>query len=301
MVYVLFVCVFVTISLLSYVVFNKYTKDEELSNTEVLRNWAKILSVLGPLTIFLNKLNKQIFARGSLAKYKEAVSDRLKYVDSNSSTDADSFIVLQELSGVATVACGLLLLPLLKNQQSISIFAVLAFAILMFSVGPMLVYLTLINQIKNKKRTILKSWPFALDLIAISVQAGMDIVRAVELFVENRSKKDPLTMELKCFLNELNLGKRRSDALLDLGQRLDSPNINSVVVDIVQAEQMGTPLAAVLKMESKEYRSRRAQIAEKKALEAPVKMLFPLLFCIFPSVFVVLLGPLLIQFMSGAK
>lgn len=301
MIYLLFLTVFLTFFLFTYVFFNRYHQEENMSNSEVLKSWAKFLSVLGPLTIFLNQINKQLFASGSLANYKNLLSERLKFVDKNSSTDADSFIVLQELLGGVTLLLGLMLLPLLKQQDSVSFFAILAFAILMFAVGPMFMYLLLSNQITQKKRTILKSWPFALDLIAISVQAGMDIVRAIELFVQNRSKKEPLTMEFKCFLDELNLGKRRSDALLDMGKRLESPNINSVIVDIVQAEQMGTPLAAVLKMESREYRSRRAQIAEKKALEAPVKMLFPLLFCIFPSVFVVLLGPLLIQFMSGAK
>jgi len=291
---------FITVFLLTMAVVTAAAGPDEASDSDTIRTWGRLLALLGPVTIALGKLNRRLFSAGKPAQYREQIAGRLAFIDQAAATDADSFIVLQELSGLATFGLSLCLLPLLRDQGSISIVALVPFALAMFSVGPLLMYLSLGNRIVRKKQSILRAWPFALDLIAISVQAGMDIVRAVELFVSKRSRREPLTAELQRFLDELNLGKRRQDALLDLGKRLDAPSINSVIVDIVQAEQMGTPLAAVLKMESREYRSRRAQIAEKKALEAPVKMLFPLLFCIFPSVFVVLLGPLIIQFMSGA-
>ena len=289
---VIYIFVFTSISLVS----NYFIKKILVGPQEFKKPTFLIKTILiNPFFNFLKKFNTRIFKMGLLSKYRENIKYKIQYVGLLGEIDADTFIIYQETLGLIFVVVGLVILPHLHIG---SVILVPIYLLFFAFFGFYLVYMYLVNLIMKRKRIILKKWPFVLDLISISVSAGMDFVNSVERIVSKAEEVDPLIEELRTFLNEIKLGKRRTQALLEMGRRLDIPVINSVLVDIVQAEEMGTPLAYVLKLESREYRQRRAQFAEKKAMEAPVKMLFPLLFFIFPSVFLVLLGPILIQYIS---
>ena len=139
--------------------------------------------------------------------------------------------------------------------------------------------------------------PDALDLLTISVEAGLGFDAALAKVVEKM--EGPLVNEFRQALAEIRMGRTRRDALRDVVARADSPPISNFIGAIVQAEQLGVPIAKVLQIQSQQLRIERRQRAEEMAAKAPVKMLFPMIGCIFPTIFIVILGPAIITVMSG--
>ncbi len=145
-----------------------------------------------------------------------------------------------------------------------------------------------------RHRAILRALPFVMDLLTISVEAGLDFMTAIRNIIERR-KMDALGEELGRVLFEIQLGKTRREALRHMAGRVDQPDIHSLVTALTQADEMGVSIGATLRIQSDQIRAKRFLRAEKLAHEAPVKMLFPLIAFIFPAVFLVLLGPLVLQ------
>ncbi len=139
--------------------------------------------------------------------------------------------------------------------------------------------------------------PFVLDLLTLSVEAGLDFMTAIKRILDRRPV-DALGEELIRVFREIQLGKTRRDALRDMAERVRQPDIRSVTNALVQADELGVSIGSILRIQSDQMRVRRFLNAEKAANEAPVKMLFPLIFFIFPSVFLVLLGPVLLQLLQ---
>jgi len=155
------------------------------------------------------------------------------------------------------------------------------------------------DRIRLRHRAISRALPYALDLLTLSVEAGLDFAAALSRVVE-REKSGPLSHELSVVLRELRLGKTREDALRNLARRVELPALTSFVQALVHADRMGTPLGKVLRILSTQLRIDRSQRAEKLANEAPVKLLLPLVLCIFPTLFLMLFGPLAHQlFVEG--
>jgi tight adherence protein C len=150
------------------------------------------------------------------------------------------------------------------------------------------------RELVVRRRRIQRALPFVLDLLTLSVEAGLDFLTALQRIVERR-QMDPLGEETLRVLREIQLGKTRRDALLNMAQRADQPDLRTVVHALVQADELGVGVASVLRIQADQMRLRRFERAEKLANEAPVKMLFPLVAFIFPAVFLVLLGPIVLQ------
>lgn len=150
------------------------------------------------------------------------------------------------------------------------------------------------NTLKRRHFAIMRVLPFVLDLLTLSVEAGMDFMSALQRNCERR-KIDPLNEELIRMTREIQVGTPRRVALSNMAERVRQPDLKSVVHALVQADELGVSIGAILRIQSEQLRSRRFERAEKLANEAPVKMLGPLMLCIFPAVFVVLLGPILVQ------
>jgi tight adherence protein C len=150
-----------------------------------------------------------------------------------------------------------------------------------------------INWLRGKaakrQTKIQRSLPDTLDLITVSVEAGLGLDAALAKVIEKT--RGPLREEFGRVLQEISLGKVRRTALKDLAIRCDVPDLTSFVNAIVQADQMGLGVAEVLRAQADEVRLRRRQRAEETAMKAPVKMLFPLVAFIFPAMMTVLLGP----------
>ena len=146
---------------------------------------------------------------------------------------------------------------------------------------------------KEREKQIRKSLPDVLDLLTVSVEAGLGFDAALAKVVER--KKGPLADEFALLLQEIRMGKPRRDALREVSERVKIDDITSFIASVIQADQLGVSIANILRIQSAQVRTKRRQQAEEAAMKAPIKMLFPLIFFIFPTLFVVLLGPAIIQ------
>ncbi|MBS4197913.1 type II secretion system F family protein [Lederbergia citri] len=152
---------------------------------------------------------------------------------------------------------------------------------------------------KARTRLALKELPDFLDLLTVSLEAGLGFDSALSKVTAK--KPGVLSGEFRRALEEMRLGKVRREALSGIRERLDLNDVKSLIGSIIQAEKLGIGMVQVLRVRSEEVRDMRKQRAEETAMKAPVKMLFPLVFFIFPSLFIVLLGPAVIQLMTSFK
>ena len=148
------------------------------------------------------------------------------------------------------------------------------------------------GKVKARQKAILLMIPDTLDLLTISVRAGLGFDAALAKVVEKL--KGPLTEEFRRALAEVRVGKARRDALRDIVPRTEVGPLTNFIGAIIQAEQLGVSISKVLQVQSEQLRIERRQRAEEQAAKAPIKMLFPLVGCIFPSLFIVILGPAII-------
>jgi len=153
--------------------------------------------------------------------------------------------------------------------------------------------LYLSSAISRRQDALIKKFPDALDLMSICVDAGLPFDGAMARVHEKWD--DPLAEEFGRVIYEVQLGKSRRQAMRDMANRMEVNDVSSFVAAILQAEHLGVSIGKVLRIQSEQMRLRRRQRAEEKAHQAPVKMLFPLVFLIFPSMFIVVLGPAAFQ------
>ena len=139
----------------------------------------------------------------------------------------------------------------------------------------------------QRQAEMLKALPFYLDVITLSVEAGSNLTVGLTQAVQ-KTTDSPLRRELSRVLRDIRSGKSRADALRDFASRADSPSVNQVVSGLIQGEKAGANLGPMLRAQAEQLRTIRFQLAEKKAMEAPVKLLGPLFICIFPMTFVAL-------------
>ena len=202
---------------------------------------------------------------------------------------AEDFIAYQELCALLFGLLGLMSLNLLEKP--------LIWSSLFFVLGFLLPFIWLRDQIKKRHHKIARALPYSIDLLTLSVEAGLDFQAAIAKVVE-KGQPGPLREELSIMLGEIRLGKTREQSLRNLSDRVRLPQLTSFVSNLVQADRMGTSLGKVLRIQSTQMRIERTQRAEKLANEAPVKMLFPLVLCIFPTVFMILFGPIIYRLMG---
>ena len=257
-----------------------------------------LLLLLSPFMIPLGRAIAAIPA-SSLKKYLKKIERMLVSADLEAGLKAQEFAALQLIVPLTLipflVLCSLKTeaFPFLREwgPAFLIYFAVLAF-------GFMLPLISLKDKVSRRQKTISRELPFALDMLTSAVQAGLDFSGAIRRFIQKAVKITPLKSELSLMLKEISLGKTRSEALRRMGERVDLKELTQVINALIQADQLGTSLATVLTNLSDDLRVKRFQLAEKLALEAPVKMLFPLVAFIFPAVFIILIGPLVIQMVT---
>lgn len=165
-------------------------------------------------------------------------------------------------------------------------------------IGYFMPQLLLQSKINTRQEMIRKSMPDALDLLTICVQAGLGFDAAMSRVAEKW--EDALADEFSRCLREIRLGNVRRVALRNMADRIGITEMSSFVAAIIQSEQLGVSMSKVLGIQSEQMRIRRRQIAEEKAQQAPVKMLFPMALLIFPSIMIILLGPAGLQLKDSA-
>jgi tight adherence protein C len=198
------------------------------------------------------------------------------------------FLGLKVVVSLAVAGLAFLVFGLAASNPSQGFFLAILGAVF----GFFLPDIWLSNRIRARQKAILLAIPDVLDLLTISVKAGLGFDAALAKVVEKT--QGPLTDEFRRALAEIRIGKARRDSLKELVSRTNVPALTSFIGAIIQAEQLGVAIANVLEVQSEQLRVVRRQRAEEQAAKAPIKMLFPLVGCIFPSMFIVILGPAMI-------
>ena len=174
----------------------------------------------------------------------------------------------------------------------------LLFAVVGAAIGYIAPEFWLGRKIRARGMAMILQLPDALDLLTISVEAGLGFDAALAKVVEKM--EGPLVDEFRQALAEVRMGRTRREALRDVSNRAEAQPVSNFVGAIIQAEQLGVPIAKVLQIQSNQLRIERRQRAEEAAAKAPVKMLFPMVGCIFPTIFIVILGPAVVTLMGGS-
>jgi tight adherence protein C len=245
---------------------------------------------------FLDKIGNRL-NRNAGQGSTDALQEKLNLAGRPWGLNASGFLALRLLSMLLMTAVGLALA--IFGALSMPLFAVVPLGGLIF--GYLLPQMVVARRIKKRQKEILLALPSALDLLTISVEAGLSFDAALTRVVDKYNNE--FSRELTIMLNEVRLGRPRLEALDDVGRRCKVEELSNFIQAIIQSEQLGVGVANVLRIQSEEIRRKRRQRAEEQGQKAPLKMLFPMVGCIFPTLFIVLLGPAVIevahQFGSG--
>jgi tight adherence protein C len=149
------------------------------------------------------------------------------------------------------------------------------------------------RHVEERQYELRRSLPDIMDLLVISVEAGLGFEQAIDKVVAN--VPGPLSQEFARMLGEVRAGSTRADAMRALDERTDIPEVRSFVLAILQADTFGVSIGRVLRSQADEMRIKRRQLAQERAQKAPVKMMVPMVFCVFPALFVVVLGPAILN------
>jgi tight adherence protein C len=234
-----------------------------------------------------------LVARPEFKKSSETADQKLTAAGYEGLLNGTEFIAIKLMM---PIVCGTLWFGILSLLNSILPGLLGGNFIILFVMGVVFAYsypiFWLNRSLKLRHLAIQRALPFVLDLLTLSVEAGMDFMSALQRNCERR-KLDPLNEELIRMTREIQIGLPRRVALRNMATRVDLSDLRSVANALIQADELGVSIGAILRIQSDQMRSRRFDRAEKLANEAPVKMLFPLMLFIFPAVFVILLGPIL--------
>ncbi len=195
----------------------------------------------------------------------------------------NGFIASQGIFALLAAFLGLVLFGALKPA------AAPLFAVLMGVLGFMGPGFVLGAKVRARQAAVAAELPDALDLLSVSVEAGLGFDGAVQKLTEHMH--GPLIEEFELALGEMRIGEGRQEALKKMAERSASPEMASFVRAIIQADQLGISLGRILRIQAGDTRLKRQLLAEEKAMKAPIKMLFPTVAFIFPAMFIVILGP----------
>ena len=265
-------------SLEGYEIETKGLRDQEMVGTLTER----VLAPVGKSAIHLAR-------RATPIGYADTVKRKIVIAGNPPGYEVDRVLVLKVLGA----ASGVLWIPLIYFVLGLTgMMALLAtgFLWVVSFLGP---DLTLGRKIEWRQHEIAVHLPDMLDLLVISVEAGLGFEQAVDRTAS--AVPGPLADEFRRMLQETRIGATRADALRALDERTQVQDLRSFILAMLQADAFGVSVARILRSQADEMRIRRRQAAEEQAQAAPIKMLFPLVFCIFPAVFVVVLGPALIS------
>lgn len=238
------------------------------------------LRVLHPLARSLGGIT-----RLTPANYVEGVRKKLLLAGKANQIRAEEFVVAQVVVTALTSLAAIGWVVLAQPSPRIGLMAM----ILLPLIGITLPSSWLSRNVRERQDRILKDLPDTLDLLAISVEAGMGFEGALEVVCDHFDSE--LADELHRTLREMELGLPRRDAFQNLKRRTEVPELSNFVLALLQADALGIPIGRVLRTQASEMRAKRRQWAREKAAKLPVKMLIPLILFIFPSLLVIVLGP----------
>ncbi|HEX6349905.1 MAG TPA: type II secretion system F family protein [Candidatus Dormibacteraeota bacterium] len=224
------------------------------------------------------------FSRSTPEKARNDLQNRLNLAGRPGNLGPSEFIAVRYVAAVVLFAVGLLLGLLLGSPTFIAIGAAVGGILGFF--GPLY---WLRTKVEQRRTEIQKSLPDAMDLLTIAVEAGLGFDAAMQRVTDKF--RNALSDEFETVLQETRLGRPRLEALDDMGRRTGVEDLHNFVQAVIQSEQMGVGVARILRLQSDEMRRKRRQRAQEKAAQASLKMMLPMVGCIFPTLWIVLLGP----------
>jgi tight adherence protein C len=233
------------------------------------------------------------FLRGMSVLNKPLISQEMRrnmlknITVSHTGLSPEEFLLIKEL-----FIGGLIFMTVTFLNQDLLVFGVL----MSIALGYFLPEVWLRGKIRQAKESIVKQLPDTVDLLGLCVNAGLDFMMALKWVVE-KSSPSFLISEMNNVLQEINVGKPRRDALRDLAKKYEIPDLSTFSRTLIQADKMGTSVSEALNILSEDMRMARYRRGEAMALKAPLKMLMPLLFCIFPVVGILVGAPIFLDFM----
>jgi tight adherence protein C len=259
-------------------------RDRELLNP--LRQRAIL-----PVVTWFTGLGRRLTPVG----YVDGIRHKLTLAGQFTPDTLDRFLAMRVVSLALIPVWALLAFVVvpLGGGSKLAIFALLTLASVL---GPDAI---LNRRVAERQHAIQIRLPDILDLLTISVEAGLGFEQALDRTIA--AVPGPLSDEFARMLGETRAGASRADAMRALEERIDVPEVRSFVLAILQADTFGVSIGRVLRAQADEMRIKRRQLAQEQALKAPVKMLFPMVFCIFPALFVVVIGPAVINISKNFK
>ena len=245
--------------------------------------------VLVPLQARALVVGRRLSGSDSAARIRR----KLDLAGNPSGWSADRVVSGKVIGAIALGLVGLALTTVLGAPVSLRVLGVLLGVALGFFVPDLYLY----QRAYDRSQQIRRDLADATDLMTISVESGLGFDAAVQQVARNT--EGPLAEEFSRMLREMQIGQGRSDALRGLGDRTDVAELKSFVSAMVQADVLGIPVAQVLRVQSKEMRVKRRQLAETKAQQVPVKITVPLIFCILPCLFMAVMGPAVITVLDS--
>lgn len=241
--------------------------------------------ILGPIAGWFTGLGRRFTPQG----YVEKTKKKLISSGRNQPEDLDRFLAIRVLTIALVPVVWFVVLVFLDLAPRLEL-AVLGGAALFLVLGPDAI---LNRQVEERQYQIRVKLPDILDLLVISVEAGLGFEQALDRTVS--AVPGPLSDEFARMLNEVRAGSSRAEAMRALDERVNVSEVRSFVLAILQADTFGVSIGRVLRSLADEMRIKRRQLAQEQAQKAPVKMLIPMVFCIFPALFVVVIGPAVIN------
>jgi tight adherence protein C len=220
---------------------------------------------------------------------RDAIQRKLVQAGSPFGWDADRVLVAKVAGLAGGAILGVLFLAIFSFAWPLR---VLAF-VLISLFGYWLPNIILTNAVERRQNEVRTALPDSIDLLTICVEAGLGFDAAMAHVSKNTD--GPLADEFYRTLQEVQLGRSRNEAMRNLADRTNVPELRAFVLAMVQADVFGVSVADVLRVQAKDMRIKRRQLAEERAMKVPIKVLFPVLFCIFPALFVVILGPAIMR------
>jgi tight adherence protein C len=218
----------------------------------------------------------------------EAVSARLMGAGLGRVLSPTTFLAAKAAAAIGGVVGGLILGGMVGGA-----FPVL-FAVVFALIGFMAPDIFVSFKARSRRDVVKASLPDALDLLAVSVEAGLGFDAAIQKLTEHMD--GPLVEEFALALGEMRIGETRANALQKMVERVEASELASFVRAIIQADQLGISLGRILRVQATDTRNKRQAAAEEKAMKAPIKMLFPTALFIFPAMFIIILGPAFLNF-----
>jgi tight adherence protein C len=224
------------------------------------------------------------FSRSTPEKARNDLQNRLNLAGRPGNLGPSEFIAVRYVAAVVLFAVGLLIGLLFGNPTFIAVGAAVGGILGFF--GPLY---WLRTKVEQRRSEIQKSLPDAMDLLTIAVEAGLGFDAAMQRVTDKF--RNALSEEFATVLQETRLGRPRLEALDDMGRRTGVEDLHNFVQAVIQSEQMGVGVARILRLQSDEMRRKRRQRAQEKAAQASLKMMLPMVGCIFPTLWIILLGP----------